>query len=87
MNFDESVKTIADVKSGMVLNGIVNNITDFGVFVDIGVKESGLVHISQLCDHYISSPSEVVTIHQHVKVKVLDVDMDRKRISLTMKNV
>ena len=66
MNFDESVKTIADVKSGMVLNGIVNNITDFGVFVDIGVKESGLVHISQLCDHYISSPSEVVTIHNSI---------------------
>lgn len=87
MNFDESIKTIDDVKSGMVLNGIVNNLTDFGVFVDIGVKESGLVHISQLCDHYISSPSEVVSIHQHVKVKVLDVDLSRKRISLTMKNI
>jgi uncharacterized protein len=87
MNFDESIKTIADLKPGKVLNGIVNNITDFGVFVDIGVKESGLVHISQLCDHYVSSPSEVVSIHQHVKVKVLDVDLARKRISLTMKNV
>ena len=87
MNFDESIKTIADLKPGKVLNGIVNNITDFGVFVDIGVKESGLVHISQLCNHYITSPSEVVSIHQHVKVKVLDVDLARKRISLTMKDV
>ncbi len=87
MAFDDSIKTIEDVKPGMVLNGIVNNLTDFGVFVDIGLKESGLVHISQLCEHYISSPSEVVSIHQHVKVKVLDVDLSRKRISLTMKNV
>lgn len=87
MAFDDSIKTIEDVKPGMVLNGIVNNLTDFGVFVDIGLKESGLVHISQLCEHYISSPSEVVSIHQHVKVKVLDVDLLRKRISLTMKNV
>lgn len=87
LNFDESIKTIEDIKSGMTLNGIVNNITEFGVFVDIGIKESGLVHISQICDKYISSPSEVISIHQHVKVKVLDVDMCRKRISLTMKDV
>lgn len=87
LNFDESIKTIEDIKSGMTLNGIINNITDFGVFVDIGIKESGLVHISQICDRYISSPSDVVSIHQHVKVKVLDVDMSRKRISLTMKDV
>lgn len=87
LNFDESIKTIEDIKSGMTLNGIINNITDFGVFVDIGIKESGLVHISQICDRYISSPSDVVSIHQHVKVKVLDVDMLRKRISLTMKDV
>lgn len=87
MAFDDSIKSIEDVKSGMILNGIVNNITDFGVFVDIGVKESGLVHISQLCDYYISSPLEIVSIHQHVKVKVLDVDLSRKRISLTMKNI
>lgn len=87
MQFDESIKTIEDVKPGMVVNGIVNNITDFGAFVDIGVKESGLVHVSQLSDKFISSPSEVVSIHQHVKVKVLDVDMLRRRISLTMKGV
>ena len=86
-SFDESLKTIDDVKPGMVVNGIVNNITDFGVFVDIGVKESGLVHISQLCEKFVSSPNDVVSIHQHVKVKVLDVDLSRRRISLTMKNV
>ena len=85
LSFDESVKSIEDLKIGQVLNGIVNNITDFGAFVDIGIKESGLVHISQLSDTYISSPMDVVSIHQHVKVKVLDVDIQRKRISLTMK--
>ena len=85
MEFDESVKEIGDLKPGMVLNGIVNNITAFGVFVDIGIKESGLVHISQLCNRFISSPAEVVSINQHVKVKVMDVDYDRGRIALTMK--
>ena len=87
LSFDESVKSIEDLKIGQVLNGIVNNITDFGAFVDIGIKESGLVHISQLSDTYISSPMDIVSIHQHVKVKVLDVDIQRKRISLTMKGV
>ena len=87
LSFDDSVKSIEDLRPGLVLNGIVNNITDFGAFVDIGIKESGLVHISQLCDSYISSPMEVVSIHQHVRVKVLDVDLTRKRVSLTMKNV
>lgn len=85
MEFDESVKEIRDLKPGMALNGIVNNITAFGVFVDIGIKESGLVHISQLCNRFISSPAEVVSINQHVKVKVMDVDYDRGRIALTMK--
>lgn len=85
MEFDESVKEIGDLKVGMVLNGIVNNITAFGVFVDIGIKESGLVHISQLCNRFISSPAEVVSLHQHVKVRVMDVDYDRGRIALTMK--
>lgn len=84
--FDESVRDIKDLKPDMVLNGIVNNITAFGVFVDIGIKESGLVHISQLCNRFISSPSEVVKMHQHVKVKVMDVDYDRGRIALTMKD-
>ncbi len=87
MTFDESIKTIDDVKSGMVLNGIVNNLTDFGAFVDIGIKESGLVHVSQICNHYISSPTEVISIHQQVRVKVLAVDVERKRISLTMKDI
>ena len=87
LHFDDSLKTIEDVKPGMVVNGIVNNITDFGAFVDIGIKESGLVHVSQLCDKFVSSPIDVVSIHQHVKVKVLDVDLSRRRISLTMKDV
>ncbi len=87
MEFDESVKKIDDLKPGMILNGIVNNITAFGVFVDIGLKESGLVHISQLCNHFVSSPAEVVNLNQHVKVKVMDVDYNRGRIALSMKEV
>ena len=71
----------------MILNGIVNNVTAFGAFVDLGVHESGLVHISQLADKYVSKPSEVVKMHQKVKVKVLDVDLKRRRISLSMKGL
>lgn len=82
--FDPNVKTIADVRSGMILPGIVNNITAFGCFVDIGIKESGLVHISQLKDGYVSDVNEVVKLHQHVQVKVVEVDEARKRIQLTM---
>jgi uncharacterized protein len=82
--FDPNVKTIKDVKSGMILPGIVNNITNFGCFVDIGVKESGLVHISQLKAGFVSDVNEVVKLHQHVTVKVTEVDEDRKRIQLTM---
>lgn len=82
--FDPNVKTIADVRSGMILPGIVNNITAFGCFVDIGVKESGLVHISQLKEGYVSDVNEVVKLHQHVQVKVVEVDEARKRIQLTM---
>jgi uncharacterized protein len=82
--FDPNVKTIKDVKSGMILPGIVNNITNFGCFVDIGVKESGLVHISQLKAGFVSDVNEVVKLHQHVEVKVVEVDEDRKRIQLTM---
>jgi uncharacterized protein len=82
--FDPNVKTIKDVKSGMILPGIVNNITNFGCFVDIGVKESGLVHISQLKVGFVSDVNEVVKLHQHVQVKVTEVDEDRKRIQLTM---
>lgn len=82
--FDANVKTIKDVKSGMVLPGIVNNITNFGCFVDIGIKESGLVHISQLKAGFVSDVNEVVKLHQHVQVKVTEVDEDRKRIQLSM---
>ena len=84
LEFDPTIKTIQDVKPGMILNGIVNNITAFGCFVDIGVKESGLVHISQLKEGYVSDVNSVVKLHQHVQVKVLEVDEARKRIQLTM---
>ncbi|WP_312823453.1 Tex family protein [Epilithonimonas sp.] len=82
--FDPNVKSIKDVKIGMVLPGIVNNITAFGCFVDLGIKESGLVHISQLKDGFVSDVNEVVKLHQHVQVKVTEVDEARKRIQLTM---
>lgn len=82
--FDANVKTIKDVRPGMILPGIVNNITAFGCFVDIGIKESGLVHISQLKEGFVSDVNEVVKLHQHVQVKVVEVDEERKRIQLTM---
>jgi uncharacterized protein len=82
--FDPNVKTIADLRTGMILPGIVNNITNFGCFVDIGTKESGLVHISQLKEGFVSDVNEVVKLHQHVQVKVVEVDESRKRIQLTM---
>ncbi|MNJ99320.1 General stress protein 13 [compost metagenome] len=82
--FDPNVKSIKDLRTGMILPGIVNNITNFGCFVDIGVKESGLVHISQLKEGFVSDVNEVVKLHQHVQVKVTEVDEDRKRIQLSM---
>lgn len=82
--FDRNVKTIKDLHIGMILPGIVNNITAFGCFVDVGIKESGLVHISQLKDGFVSDVNEVVKLHQHVQVKVLEIDEARKRIQLTM---
>jgi uncharacterized protein len=82
--FDPNVRTIKDLKTGMILPGIVNNITAFGCFVDIGTKESGLVHISQLKEGFVSDVNEVVKLHQHVQVKVVEVDEARKRIQLTM---
>ena len=82
--FDPNVKSIKDVRIGMIVPGIVNNITNFGCFVDIGIKESGLVHISQLKAGFVSDVNEVVKLHQHVEVKVTDVDEDRKRIQLSM---
>ena len=82
--FDANVKSIKDIRTGMILPGIVNNITNFGCFVDIGIKESGLVHISQLKAGFVSDVNEVVKLHQHVQVKVTEVDEDRKRIQLSM---
>jgi uncharacterized protein len=86
-SFDASVHEIEDLKPGMVLPGIVSNITAFGAFVNIGVHQDGLVHISQLTNKFVSSPSEVVKLGQQVIVKVTDVDLNRKRISLTMKDL
>ena len=85
--FDKSVTRIEDVKEGMVLPGIVTNITAFGAFVDIGVHQDGLVHVSQMANRRVGDPSEVVHLHQHLKVKVLEVDLRRRRISLTLKGV
>ena len=82
--FDPSVKSIKDLKAGMILPGIVNNITAFGCFVDLGIKESGLVHISQLKDGFVSDVNEVVKLHQHVQVRVIEVDEARKRVQLSM---
>jgi uncharacterized protein len=83
--FAKDVFSIEDLKPGMVVPGIVTNITNFGAFVDVGVKQDGLVHISQMADRYISNPADVVKLHQHVEVKVLEVDVARKRIQLSMK--
>jgi uncharacterized protein len=83
----EDVLAIEDLKPDMVLDGVVRNVIDFGAFVDIGVHQDGLVHISQLSDRYVKHPSEVVRLGDNVKVRVLEVDVKKKRISLTMKNV
>jgi uncharacterized protein len=85
VGFSDQVRSISDLESGLELNGIVTNITDFGAFVDIGVKQDGLVHVSQLSNRFVKHPTEVVSLGQHVKVRVMDVDVQRKRISLTMK--
>jgi len=83
--YDERVRRPEDLHEGMVLNGVVTNITAFGAFVDVGVKQDGLVHVSQLANHFVSDPNQVVKLHQKVRVKVLEVDLVRKRIALTMK--
>jgi len=83
-SFDDSVKTMQDLTVGMSLPGIVTNVTNFGAFVDIGVHQDGLVHVSQLADRFVKDPAEVVKVQQRVKVTVLDIDIDRKRISLSM---
>jgi uncharacterized protein len=87
VQFAEGINTLEDLKPGMVLPGVVTNITAFGVFVDIGVHQDGLVHLSQLSDKYVKNPWDVVKLQQHVTVRVLDVDLQRRRISLTMKGL
>lgn len=82
--FDPAIKTINDLRIGMELPGIITNITNFGAFVDVGIKENGLVHISNMSDKFISNPAEVVSLHQHVKVRVLEVDLSRKRLQLKL---
>ena len=86
-SFDPTVKTINDVKVGQILPGIITNVTKFGAFVDVGVHENGLVHISNMADRFVSDPTEVVALHQHVQVKVIEVDLERKRIQLSMKGI
>ena len=86
-SFDPDVHSIDDLHEGMELPGIVTNITNFGCFVDIGIKENGLVHVSQLADKFVSDPATVVSIHQHVRVKVIGIDHERRRIQLTMKGL
>ncbi len=85
--FDKNVRKIDDLHVGMVLPGIVNNVTKFGAFVDIGIKENGMVHISELADRFISDPTEIVSLHQHVQVRIISIDFERKRIALSMKNL
>jgi uncharacterized protein len=85
--FDKNAKNVSDLFPGMELNGIVTNITNFGAFVDIGVHQDGLVHISQLADKFVSDPTKEVKLHQHVRVRVLEIDTKRNRISLTMKGI
>ena len=85
--FDKNVHTLSDLIIGMELPGIVTNITNFGAFVDIGVHQDGLVHISQLSDRFVTDPTQVIRLHQHVRVRVIEVDMYRKRIGLSMKNI
>ena len=85
--FADGIFSIEDLQAGMEIPGIVNNITKFGAFVDVGVKQSGLVHISELADRFVSDPNEIVKLHQHVKVRVKEVDVARKRIQLSMRGV
>ena len=86
LEFDSRIKTISDLKEGMVLNGIVTNVTNFGAFVNIGIKENGLIHKSQLADHYVEDPTQVIALHEHVEVRVVEIDEARKRIGLQRLN-
>jgi uncharacterized protein len=84
--FDRSIRSIEDLKEGMILPGIVNNITNFGVFVDLGIKHNGLVHISNIANQFVSNPADFVKLHQQVRVKVVSVDVERGRIQLSLKD-
>ena len=85
--FDKNVSRIDDLHEGMILPGIVTNITAFGAFVDVGVHQDGLVHVSQMADKFVKDPNEVLKLHQHVMVKVTEVDVKRNRISFSMKGI
>lgn len=86
-SFAENITTLDDLEVGMILPGIVTNITNFGVFVDIGIKQDGLVHISEIADHYVANPSDVLTLHQQLKVKVIQIEKERKRIYLSLRQI
>jgi uncharacterized protein len=86
-SFDEKVKIIEDLEVGMVLNGIITNITNFGAFVNIGIKENGLVHISQIADKFVKDPKDIVSLNQEVTVKIVEVDIQRGRVQLSMKGL
>jgi len=85
VSFAEGVEKIGDLRPGMKLNGVVTNVTAFGAFVDIGVHQDGLVHVSQLADRFVRDPHQIVKVHQRVSVTVLEVDLERRRISLSLK--
>ena len=85
--FSKAVKSMEDLNIGMILPGIVTNVTNFGAFVDIGIKENGLVHISQLANRFVKNPADVVSLNQQVQVRIVSLDLDRKRIQLSMKDV
>ena len=87
LEFDDTIASIDDLTEGMVLPGIITNVTNFGAFIDLGIKTNGLIHISQLADEYVKSPADIVSVHQHVKVKVQKIDIERKRIQLSMKGI
>lgn len=87
VEFDENINSIDDLSEGMILPGIVKNVTNFGAFVDIGIKENGLVHISEMADDFVKNPTDVVKVHQTIKVKIVQIDLDRKRIGLSMKGL
>jgi uncharacterized protein len=86
LEFDSRIRTIDDLREGMLLNGIVTNVTNFGAFVNIGIKENGLIHKSQLADVYVEDPSQFISLHEHVEVQVVEIDVPRKRVGLKRMN-